>query len=201
MTVEIAAREVVFHYNKHNLVDPTVPMWVLKTNGKTYHINHVESDLPWSTKETQNNPSTKGSIKFKKALITIDDDNGAKLTRLTLADVTRLKSKSFTRILIIVKDTVLKFINDNDIRHTEIKEFRGHCGSRFHICDIQKTSDIVTMQLGISSGKVPYNGFFRILQENESYYKVYTDDTYLSDVIGDYEEGVYDDEDDNEDES
>jgi hypothetical protein len=40
-------------------------MWILKTKGKTYYVNHVDSSVGWSTKETPDNPHTKGSIKFK----------------------------------------------------------------------------------------------------------------------------------------
>jgi hypothetical protein len=40
-------------------------MWVLKAKGNTYYVKHVESIVGWSTKETPDNPHTKGSIKFK----------------------------------------------------------------------------------------------------------------------------------------
>jgi hypothetical protein len=201
--IEIAARECVFHYNKHNLVDPTVPCWVLKTKGKTYYVEHVTSNLPWSTKETVSNPLTKGSIKFKNALLTIDDTNSATLTPLTLTDVARLKAKDYTRILIMGKSIVMDFIKNNNIRHTPLKEIRGRCGSAFNICDIQKSSDIMSMQLGIASGNTPYSNFFRILQENEPYYKVYTDDSYLSDldVDNDADDLIQEDFDDEDDEN
>jgi hypothetical protein len=201
--IEIAARELVFHFNKKFLEDPTIPMWVLKTKGKTYYVNHVDANLPWSTKETENNPHTKGSLKFKNALLTIDDNNSASLTPLTLKDVTRLKAKDFTRILITGKSTVMDYITANNIRHSPLKELKGHCGSRFYVCDIQKSSDIMLMQLGISSGNTPYSNFFRILQENEAYYKVYEDDSYLSSIDVDYDaDGLveYDDYEDEEEE-
>ena len=69
MTTEIACKDAVFHFNKHHLVDPATPPWTIKTGGKTYYVNHVECNLPWSTKETPDNASTKGAIKIKKALI------------------------------------------------------------------------------------------------------------------------------------
>jgi len=48
-------------------------MWVLKTKGKTYYVNHVEADCKWSTKETPDNDHTKGSIKFKDCYLTINN--------------------------------------------------------------------------------------------------------------------------------
>jgi hypothetical protein len=49
-------------------------MWVLKAKGKTYYVKHVESTVGWSTKETPDNPHTKGSIKFKNVDVDIVDD-------------------------------------------------------------------------------------------------------------------------------
>lgn len=66
--------DVVFHYNKANIADPTVPAWVLKVKGQTYYVKHVTSNARWSTKETPDNPSTKGSLKFKNVDVVIEDD-------------------------------------------------------------------------------------------------------------------------------
>lgn len=62
--------EIIFHFNKMHLQDPKIPMWVIKVKGETYYVNHldVDSGVGFSTKETPNNPSTKGSIKFKGKL-------------------------------------------------------------------------------------------------------------------------------------
>jgi hypothetical protein len=57
-------------------------MWVLKFHVETHNVNHEECNVPWSTKETPDNPSTKGSIKVKHALVTIDEDNNATLSQL-----------------------------------------------------------------------------------------------------------------------
>lgn len=65
-------KEVVFHFNKGHLQDPTIPMWVVKAKGQTYYVDHVDSDAPWSTKETPDNPSTKGSIKFRNVQLTFE---------------------------------------------------------------------------------------------------------------------------------
>ena len=54
---------VVFHFNKASIADPNIPMWVVKAKGQTYYVNHVTANAPWSTKETPDNPHTKGAIK------------------------------------------------------------------------------------------------------------------------------------------
>ncbi len=65
-------KEVVFHFNTGFLKDPTIPMWVIKTKGTTYYVDHVNtSGVPWSTKETPNNAATKGSLKFKNVRLQI----------------------------------------------------------------------------------------------------------------------------------
>ena len=67
----------MFHFNKAHLMDNKIPMWVLKTKGETYYVNHVTSNVSWSTKETPNNSHTKGSLKFKNVDIIIDENNDA----------------------------------------------------------------------------------------------------------------------------
>jgi len=59
------------------LQDANIPMWVIKTKGQTHQVNHVECNVPFSTKETPDNPSTKGSIKFKNVDVIIDENNHA----------------------------------------------------------------------------------------------------------------------------
>ena len=70
-------REIIFHFNKGHLQDPTIPMWVVKSKGETHYVHHVDVDkgVGFSTKETPDNTKTKGSIKFKGVLrITNDGD-------------------------------------------------------------------------------------------------------------------------------
>jgi hypothetical protein len=52
-------------------------MWVVKCRGDTYYVHHVdvEPGVGFSTKETPDNPSTKGSIKFKASLKIITENN------------------------------------------------------------------------------------------------------------------------------
>lgn len=67
--------EIIFHFNKMHLQDTNIPMWVIKAKGETYYVDHVdmESGIGFSTKETPDNPSTKGSIKFKGKLEIINN--------------------------------------------------------------------------------------------------------------------------------
>lgn len=62
--------EIVFHFNKKHLQDSTIPMWVVKCRGDTHYVDHVDVSpgIGFSTKETPDNPHTKGSIKFKGRL-------------------------------------------------------------------------------------------------------------------------------------
>ena len=57
--------------------DPNIPMWVIKSKGQTHYVHHVDVDkgVGFSTKETPDNPSTKGSIKFKGFLNLVYEDN------------------------------------------------------------------------------------------------------------------------------
>jgi hypothetical protein len=53
-----------------HLQDSTVPMWTLKHKGSTHYVHHidVEPGVGFSTKETPDNPHTKGSLKIKGKL-------------------------------------------------------------------------------------------------------------------------------------
>lgn len=59
---------IVFHYNKQHNIDPTIPAWVVKTKGQTFYVNHLESKVGFSTKETPDNTHTKASLQFKGKL-------------------------------------------------------------------------------------------------------------------------------------
>lgn len=58
-------KRIVFHFNKASLGDPTLPPWVIKARGQTHYVWHVEARVGFSTKETPENPHTKGSIQFR----------------------------------------------------------------------------------------------------------------------------------------
>lgn len=57
---------IIFHFNKATLTDATIPMWTIKHRGQTYYVNHVtvEPGVGFKTKETPDNPHTKGSLQF-----------------------------------------------------------------------------------------------------------------------------------------
>lgn len=73
---------IIFHFNKAHLVDNKIPMWILKFKGKTFYIDHLESNIGFKTKETPNNEHTKGSLLFrgKLEIKTIDSKNIAFIT-------------------------------------------------------------------------------------------------------------------------
>ena len=52
--------EIIFHFNKKHLEDANIPMWVIKTKGESYYVNHVEvlAGVGFNTKETPDNPHT-----------------------------------------------------------------------------------------------------------------------------------------------
>ena len=170
--LEIACKDLVFHFNKGHLTDPTIPMWTVKTQGKSYYVEHVECSVPWSTKETPDNPSTKGSIKVKNCLLIIDDENCANITELTQQDKIRLhnEAKGITRILYNwnCKKDVEDAINQSKIKHGPFKKIGGRCGSTFFVTDIMNKSELSFLTL--SAGDK-----FRILMPNEKSYQDYDD--------------------------
>lgn len=194
-TVELACDNVVFHFNKKHLEDDTIPMWVIKTQGKTVYVNHVDSAMPWSTKETPDNPSTKGSLKFKNCYVSIDDDNTAYLRPLTDADRARIKAKDngYTRILFGSNRRVhvQSFMEEREIKYSPFVVIHGTCGNGFVICDLLKQDEAVIALLGLAN-------IIRVLQPNEKYYQAY-DDKALAATI-DADEYGYDDDEDEDDE-
>lgn len=183
---EIFCNEVVFHFNKKHLEDSDIPMWVLKTQGKTLYVQHVVCECPWSTKETPDNPHTKGSIKVKNAVLTIDDKNQAWLRIATLADKETCRGTLPIRVVWSNSNhkDIVKWLNDQTINFSELKNITGGCGTNFWITDILDTKSWLLIQLSLY-GKV------REVSPNESLYKS-------------YEHGVVDDDDffqeqDNED--
>ena len=134
MPTEIACKETIFHFNKHHLVDPSTPMWVIKTGGKTLYLNHVDCNMGWSTKETPDNPSTKGAIKIKKALLTINDDNEAELRPLTNGDLSRIRAnkRNYARIMVTNrKGEMQEYMKQHSIDHGKVQNVTGSCGSSF----------------------------------------------------------------------
>lgn len=172
----------MFHFNKAHLSDPDIPMWVLKTKGETFYVDHVDCRIPWSTKETPDNPSTKGSIKVKNALLIIDDNNCADITSLTKIDQFRLRNQrlGITRIITSWKGSqrLRDTLKSNSIKHSPIKSMGSACGNTFYVCDIMDKSELTMLLLSMADTDC------RILQPNEMLYKVYDDPKYqkVSDI-------------------
>lgn len=170
----------MFHFNKKHLEDQTIPMWVLKFHGETYYVNHVDCEVPWSTKETPDNSHTKGSIKVKEVLITIDSDNNAVITKLSLRDKFRLRNQKFgiTRIMFSPGTDIHQALKKNEFKHSSFKNISGACSSPFVVCDLLNREEVTFAAL-------KYANQFRILAPNESYYQAY-DDTHGNRIAPDY---------------
>lgn len=194
--IEYACKDVVFHFNKAHLTDQTIPMWVLKFHGETLYVNHVDCTVPWSTKETSNNPHTKGSIKVKDCLLTINDANEATVSKLTIIDKVRLRNQKLgiTRIIVSENNWGAKKLKDalkeNNIKHGPIKSIGGACSTTFYMADIFDKEDVTMLHLLLSDTDI------RILKPNEGYYKYYDDPKYqgISDIDLDAEGWDDDDE-------
>jgi len=145
-------------------------MWVLKFHGETYYVNHVECNVPWSTKETPDNPSTKGSIKVKEVLVTIDEDNNATLTNLTLFDKVRLRNQKLgiTRIMFKPHSEIHKALIANEFKHSPFKYISAPCTTTYIVCDMLKKEEVTFASLKYDS--------FRILKPNEGYYQKYDEE-------------------------
>ena len=155
-------------------------MWVLKTQGETYYVNHVDCDIPWSTKETPDNSHTKGSIKVKNALLTINDANEARLTKLTIYDKFRLRNQKLgiTRIMFRPNSAIHLGLQKNEFKHSPFKNILGACATGFVICDLLKKEEATFALL-------KYAEQVRVLKPNESYYQAY-DDTHGDRISVDY---------------
>ena len=167
--IEFACKDIIFHFNKKHLEDQTIPMWVLKFHGETYYVNHVDCEIPWSTKETPNNSHTKGSIKVKDCLLTIDPENNATIKTLTFLDKVRLRNQKLriTRIMTESGSALHKALQKNEYKHSPFKNIGGACSTPFVICDLLNESDITLIMLKFGS--------LRVLKPNEGYYQAYDD--------------------------
>lgn len=68
---------IVFHYNKAHTIDSTIPCWIVKHKGVTHYVHHLDSKVGFSTKETPDNPHTKGALQFKGKLSIIEKNGEA----------------------------------------------------------------------------------------------------------------------------
>jgi hypothetical protein len=132
--------------------------------GKTYYVDHVEANIPWTTKETPNNIRTKGAIKFKNALLRLDNGS-ASIDVLTDEDRERLAALLPTRIHFRYKNEFLWLLQHNDITHGPCMQFAGGCGRNSYVIEIDR--DNLTMLA------ITYPNQFEILSEDNPYYQWY----------------------------
>lgn len=143
-------------------------MWVIKFKGKSLYVNHVEADIPWSTKETPDNEHTKGSIKFKNCLCTIDENNCASLTVLTEEDKIRLGAVPKQPSIIWYEGYDIdmeEILSEKGIEHQGVLKTSGECTTQKQMAGIYKEADLTMLMLLIPG--------LRILNENEMYYRNY----------------------------
>lgn len=183
----------MFHFNKKHLEDQTIPMWVLKFHGETYYVNHVHCKLPWDTKETPDNPSTKGSIKIKEALLTIDEENCATIDTLSISDKVRLRNQrlGITRIM-WHGSRMDKILQAEKVKHSPFKKVYGACSTAYTVCDLLDPHAITL--LGIK-----YSGEFRVLKPNEPQYRAYDDKKLWEEMQNEYDKEEYGEDDDDTD--
>lgn len=138
--------------------------------------------MSWSTKETPTNAHTKGSLKFKNALLTINENNEAILTELTLIDKFRLRNQKlgFTRV-IFKRNSFYKALENNEFEHTPFKAVLGACGTSFYVCDLKNKEDV-------TFAGIKYGDEFRILMPNEAYYAEYDKNKAYIDEIEYFDE-------------
>ena len=145
--IEIAAKEVVFHFNKKHLEDASIAPWVLKCNGKSWYVNHVTCELPWSTKETPHNSHTKGAIKVKRAWVQIDEHNNATLFKLTREHEQLAKMKQQQAIIVGWTNTKFNSMIDH-VPHSEIQLLEsGVCGRDWWACELYSEEDWTAINL------------------------------------------------------
>ena len=185
--IEYACKDLVFHFNKKHLEDETIPMWVIKTHGESFYVNHVTSEMAWSTKETPDNSHTKGSIKFKECLLKIDEDNNATLSTLSMFDKIRLRNQrlGITRI----RFSSYQFENhlvDKGIKHSPFKRIHGACSTAFTICDLLDKKQLPFLQ-------IQFPGEFRVLMPNEAHYQAYDDKSLWEKLQREFNDDEYGD--------
>lgn len=149
-------------------------MWVIKTHGETFYVNHVACELPWSTKETPDNSHTKGSLKIRECLLTINDNNEATLAKLNVWDKVRLRNQrlGITRILVHPGEAMHQALKRGEFRHSPFRPIEGGCGTAYLVCDLLRAEEATVAGL-------KYPRTFRVLQPNETYYRAYDDSGLL----------------------
>ena len=162
-------------------------MWVLKTHGESYYVNHVDCEIPWSTKETPDNSHTKGSLKIKDCLLKIDPEtNNATISKLTLYDKVRLRNQRLGIHRIMFTDP--RFEQElKNYKHSPFKRIHGACSTAYTVCDILAPEDMTMIAL-------THPGKYRVLMPNETQYRAYDDKNLWEKLQQAFNEGDDDDD-------
>lgn len=180
-------KDVIFHFNKAHLSDPSIPMWVLKAKGETYYVNHVDCNASWSTKETPDNSHTKGSIKVKDCTLIIDEDNNATINKLSLFEkvLVRNQPEPVTRIIFNkykdYSEPVENALKQSNIKHGPFKTVKGRCGTQYVITELYDKAELAFLTLAAGDK-------FRILMPNEYLHGMYDDISLGIDYEEEYDE-------------
>lgn len=168
-TIELTAKDCVFHFNKGHLADPTIPMWVLKIKGKAYYINHLDADIPFSTKETPDNPSTKGAIKFKRVNVIIDENQNATLRPATALDLQEQKQRDNPPQRVVTENITEaeRVMKQHNIQHDPVMSSFSN-GTRKHVFDVKSDKELSKLILTSKSD-------MQILNKSDALYKQYTE--------------------------
>lgn len=75
--LEVESKNIDFHFNKKSMEFDFIPMWVVKARGKTFYVNHMDCQAGFTTRETPEHPSTKGSLRVKRGTLSIDTEGNA----------------------------------------------------------------------------------------------------------------------------
>ena len=162
-------------------------MWVVKAKGETYYVNHVECELPWSTKETPDNEATKGSIKIKRCHLVIDSENTAHIRKLTPEIEARLsKPETIIRVMTAARASLRDAIDG--LEHGPIKSIGGGCSTLFYITEFTSEEEFVMFKLRMNP-----SASWRELKPNEDYYRDY------GKFKDSKQEHIYDEDDDDDD--
>jgi hypothetical protein len=78
--LEMETKNIDFHFNKKSMEFDFIPMWVVKARGKTFYVNHMECQTGFTTRETPDHPSTKGSLRVKRGTLRISEDGNATIS-------------------------------------------------------------------------------------------------------------------------
>jgi hypothetical protein len=69
------AKVVDFSFNRIHNEFPFMPRWIVKANGKTFYLEHVDCHLGFETQELENG-NTKGMFRFRNITLTIENRIG-----------------------------------------------------------------------------------------------------------------------------